>query len=94
LSDDIEVRKAPERHRFEIFVAGEQVGHAAYRDEVDRRVIPHTEIDPAREGQGLGGKLVQATLDATRDEGLLVVPDCPFVAAFIERNQEYADLVA
>jgi uncharacterized protein len=94
MSDGVEIRKVPDRHRFEILVDGEQAGLCNYRDESERRVFIHAEIDPAREGQGLGGKLVAAALDATRAEGLAVVPDCPFVAAFIERHPDYADLVA
>ena len=93
MTTTIEVRKIPERHRFEILVDGERAGLATYRDEDDHRVFIHTEIDPAREGQGLGGQLIRAALDATRAEGLLVLPQCPFVKDFIDRHPDYADLV-
>jgi uncharacterized protein len=36
---------------------------------------------------------VQGTLDDLRARGLALVPLCPFVADFITRHPEYADLV-
>jgi predicted GNAT family acetyltransferase len=46
------------------------------------------------EGSGVGSALVAGALDDIRSRGLRVVPLCPFVAAFIRRHSEYADLVA
>jgi len=46
------------------------------------------------EGRGIGSKLVRATLDQVRSEGLKVVPRCSFVRAYMERHPEYADLLA
>ena len=53
----------------------------------------HTEIDPAREGEGLGTHLVKAALDTARAEGLAVLPYSPCVRDFIDRHREYLDLV-
>jgi hypothetical protein len=92
--DDLEIRQAPDRHRFEIFLEGERVGLVTYRDQGDTRTFVHTETDPDKQGQGLAGNLVKYALDATRADGLRVVPECSYVSAFIERHPEYADLVA
>jgi predicted GNAT family acetyltransferase len=54
----------------------------------------HTEVDPEFEGSGLGGKLVAGALDDVRAQGRRVQPLCPFVAKYIARHPEYADLVA
>ena len=43
--------------------------------------------------RGVGSRLIRAALDSARDQGLRVVPQCPFVRAFIERHPEYRDLV-
>ena len=90
---EVAVRKVPEQRRFEIFVGEARVGLATYRDEAGRRVFEHTETDPAHQDQGLAGELVRAALDETRAEGLRVVPQCPYVAEFIDRHPEYGDLV-
>ncbi len=53
----------------------------------------HTEVDDEFEGRGLGSQLAQAALDAARDEGLDVLPFCPFIKAWIGKHPEYLDLV-
>ena len=53
----------------------------------------HTEVDPRFEGHGVGGRLVSQALDATREEGLAVIPVCPFVRAYIAGHPAYLDLV-
>jgi predicted GNAT family acetyltransferase len=54
----------------------------------------HTEIEPAFEGEGFGSALVSGALDDVRARGKRVRPLCPFVAAYVKRHPEYADLVA
>jgi predicted GNAT family acetyltransferase len=92
-SDDVEVRIRPEARRFEIVVDGDVAGHTRFHDGQGVRTFVHTEIDPAREGQGLASRLIREALDQTRAAGLRVVPECPFVRAFIEKHPDYADLV-
>jgi len=81
--------------RFEIHVDGCLAGFAQYRmKDPGLIVFTHTEIDDAYEGRGLGSTLVRAALDAARDRGLAVRPDCPFVRAYIARHPDaYLDLV-
>ena len=87
------VRDNRAEHEFEMVVDGERAV-AAYQREGDTIVFTHTMVPPAIEGRGVGSKLVRAALDAARDRHLTVVPQCPFVAAYIERHPEYRDLVA
>jgi len=92
-SPQITVHDAPDAHRFEaVDGIGVVAGFAAYRRDGDRIVFTHTEVDDAFEGHGVGSVLVRAALDAVRAEGLRVVPQCPFVKAWIEKHPEYADL--
>ena len=53
----------------------------------------HTEVEPAYEGQGLAGTLVEGALQDLRERGLRVIPVCPFVRSWLRRHPEYADLV-
>lgn len=86
-----------EAGRFEIHVSDgegdELAGHADYQRREGSITFVHTEIDPDHGGQGLGSALVSAALDQVRDEGLEVLPLCPFVSAFIGDHPEYLDLV-
>jgi uncharacterized protein len=88
------VADAPERSRFEISVDDALAGFAVYRLAPGRITFVHTEIDDAYSGQGLGGKLARAALDDVRTRGLAVKPDCPFIAGWIAKHPDYADLVA
>ncbi|MBR9921532.1 MAG: N-acetyltransferase [Bacteroidetes bacterium] len=56
--------------------------------------LTHTEVDRALEGRGLGSTIIQRTLDEVRRRNLKLVPLCPFVAAFLQKNRQYVDLLA
>lgn len=90
---DVTLRENTDGYRFELLVDGTTAGHAAYRVRDGITVITHSEIDPARRGQGLGNELARRTLDALRAQGARVVPSCGFFAAYVEEHPEYADLV-
>ncbi|MBN8808773.1 MAG: N-acetyltransferase [Sphingomonas sp.] len=79
-------------HEFELTVDGERA-IAAYQLEGDTIVFTHTLVPKRLEGRGAGSKLIRGALDAARDRGLKVVPQCPFVRAYIERHAEYRDLL-
>jgi predicted GNAT family acetyltransferase len=42
----------------------------------------------------VGGHLASAALEQIRAQGLKVQPLCPFIARYLERHPELADLVA
>lgn len=90
----IEVRDNADESRFEAALDGSTLGFAYYRLQPDRVVFTHTEVRPEAEGKGVGSALVRWALDDVRRRGLHVVPLCPFVAAYLKRHPEYADLVA
>ncbi len=90
-----EVRDNPEASRFELLVDGRLAGFAQYRLNDERITMYHTEVEPEYEGRGLGDELARAALDDVRRRGLVLVPLCPFIAAYIRRHpDDYLDLVA
>ena len=88
------VRDNPEQSRYEIRDGDRVLGLAAYERRGETMVFTHTEVDPDAGQDGLGSTLVRAALDDVRSRGGSVVPQCPFVRGWIERHQDYADLVA
>ena len=88
------VTDVPESDRFEIRSGDRVLGLAAYERRGDTLVFTHTEVDPGAGESGLGSTLVRAALDEVRSRDGSVVPRCSFVAGWIERHPEYADLVA
>jgi predicted GNAT family acetyltransferase len=78
--------------RFIAYVDGEEAGSAFYRVEDGTITFTHTEVGDAFEGKGVGGELARFGLDDSRAKGLRVVARCPFIAGWIERHPDYADL--
>ena len=85
------VRDNTERRRFELDVEG-GLAFALYRREGDTLAITHTETPVTLRGQGIASALVRGLLDIVRAQGLKVVPKCPFVAGYLDKHPEYADL--
>ena len=94
MSDEVTVVDNRERNRFEARLEGKLAGVLTYSIENGVSTMPHTVVEPEFGGRGVGGKLAKAALDDARERGLKVDPQCPFIAGYIERNPEYADLVA
>ncbi|MFE4831939.1 GNAT family N-acetyltransferase [Streptomyces sp. NPDC056672] len=86
------VERVDAKHRYEILVDGITAGLTAYRDRDDQRVFYHTEIDDAFAGQGLASLLVRQALTDVRASGKRVVPVCPYVAKFLKKHDEFADI--
>lgn len=78
-------------HRFEL-VADGHTAVAMYVREGDRIVFTHTIVPPELEGRGIGTRLVAGALEQVRTAGLRVVPQCPFVAAYLEKHPEAAKI--
>lgn len=93
-TDEITVVRNDGRHRYEALLNGAVVGHVWYRLRPGQVVLVHTEIEPEYEGRGVGAVLARETLDDIRARGEKVVPQCPFIAGYIQRHPDYADLVA
>jgi predicted GNAT family acetyltransferase len=79
--------------RFEIHL-GIDVAFVAYRATDSAIAYTHTEVPESLKGRGIAGRLAKHALDVAREESLLVVPLCPYVAAYIRQNPKYEDLVA
>ena len=82
-----------ESNRFEIQTEG-LVAVLEYSLQPGRIIFTHTGVPPALEGRGIGSQLAKAGLEYARENKLKVTPLCWFVAAYIERHPEYAELVS
>ena len=91
---EVTIRHNPARERFEVMVAGNVIGQAAYKaydgGGSPQRIFYHTVINEEYGGQGLAGKLATVALDETAAAGLAVVPVCPFIKKFLTKHPEYA----
>jgi predicted GNAT family acetyltransferase len=89
-----EVVDVPEASRYELRIDERLVGFAAYRRKEGRIVFTHTEVEEPSEGRGFGTGLAAFALEDARQQGLEVVPLCPFIAHFIDEHPEFQGVVA
>lgn len=90
--DDAQISDNCERSRFEVTVDG-HLSRADYGIAGDVITFTHTVVPPALEGRGIASRLIRHGLSEARERGLRVVPQCPFVAAYIAKHPEWADLL-
>jgi uncharacterized protein len=90
---EVSVRHNAAASRFE---AGEGVALAVaeYVLADGRMVFTHTLVPPELRGRGIAEQLVRAGLEFARAENRRVVPQCSYVAAFIQRHPEFQPLLA
>ena len=83
-----------EKQRYEIHVDGTFAGFTQAIEDGEVVTMPHTKIFDEFEGQGLASQLVTGALDDIRSRGKKIVAECPYVAQFVVKHPEYADLLA
>lgn len=90
---EVQVENNEAEHQFETTVDGH---HAVltYSVENGKLYLLHTGVDEALEGQGVGSALVRSAAEHARREGLRIVPFCHFAKGWLQRHDEYADLVS
>jgi uncharacterized protein len=83
----------PAGNRFELVVDG-HMAVAQYRLSPELIIFTHTEVPKALAGRGVGSALASGALDLVRSKGLKVVAECEFIAGYLGKHPEYADLIA
>ena len=80
-----------EKHRYELEVEGHLA--ATYYKLADGVItFVHTEVPPELGGKGVGSKLVKGALELIRADGRKVIGGCSFVADYLDKHPENADL--
>jgi hypothetical protein len=87
------VRDNTAQSRFELDVEG-STAFANYRLTPQAVIITHTETPRALRGRGVATDLVAGALQIIRADGRKVVAGCSFVADYLHKHPEFADLVA
>lgn len=91
--DKITVENNTDASRFQVQVE-EHTAVIDYYLRGDDIVFTHTGVPEPLGGQGLAGKMAKTALEYAKAEGLKVVPQCPFVRAYLRRHAEYQELVS
>ena len=79
-------------NRYEVEVGG-KTAVAEYRRAGDVVTFTHTKVPRELEGQSIASDLIAGALADVRNQGLKIIPECPYVAGYIERHPDLQDLV-
>lgn len=55
--------------------------------------LTNTYVNPAMRGRGIAAKLVQSAFTHARENNHKIIPTCSYIAAYVEKHPEDADLV-
>ncbi len=81
-----------EKHQYELHV-GKYMARIRYNKNDSGEIqLTHTEVPAALQGQGIAGALAKGALTIIRQEGLAVIPICPFIIKYMEKNPEWKDI--
>jgi predicted GNAT family acetyltransferase len=90
---DIELKIEKENERFVTFVEGSEA-YVEYILQDDKINFTHTYTPPALRGKGIARNVVKFAFEYARQNDLKVIPTCPYIRFFLEKNEEYKELLA
>jgi len=80
--------------QFSALVNEEEAGLMTYTWAGDHKfIIDHTEVNPDYSGQGVGKKLVMAAVEFARENGLKILPLCPYAKSVFDKTPAIQDLL-
>ncbi|RYG14359.1 MAG: N-acetyltransferase, partial [Caulobacteraceae bacterium] len=79
-------------HQYELPVEGE-VAVVTYNLSEPNLMITETLVPQHLEGRGIASRLARHVIADARERGLVILPVCPFFAAYFQKHPEHADVV-
>lgn len=92
MSDHHQVTFNTSENRYELSVDGQMVYADVHRDN-DVLYIEYVYAPPELRGKGAAGQFMTQLMDIVRAEQLKAVPICGYAASWLQRHQEYTDLI-
>lgn len=87
-----EIRDNVARSRYELPVEDE-VAVITYNLNPPNLMITETLVPQRLEGQGLASRLAKHVIADAKARGLVILPVCPYVSAYLQKHPEHADVV-
>ena len=89
---DPDIRDDRERRRYELEIDG-QTAVVLYNSVEGGLLVTETLVPQPIEGRGVASRMAKHVLSDLRARGLVVLPTCPFFAAYLRKHPEWADIV-
>src|SRR5690606_239318 len=86
--NELELIDNKEKKQFEINING-KIAFLKYILLSNKIILTHTEVPKELEGKKIGSALVRKVLENIEKRKLILIPLCPFTAAFIKRHPEW-----
>jgi|AntRauTorckE5430_2_1112549.scaffolds.fasta_scaffold03753_3 predicted GNAT family acetyltransferase len=87
------VQHNPERRRFEVKIET-KTAVAEYIEITQKLILTHTEVPRGLEGNGIASHLAVGALTYAKENDLVVMPLCPYMAGYIARHPEWKSILA
>lgn len=91
---EIELVKNEDKKRFEMVVDN----HTAFVEYIltndNVMFLTHTEVPKSLGGKGVGGSIVEKSLNYIKEKEYTLAPLCPFVASYLRKHLEWKTLLA
>ncbi len=89
---DPEIRDNADRHQYELPIE-DDVAVVTYNLSAPNLMITETLVPERLEGRGIASRLAKHVLADAKARELLILPVCPFFAAYLQKHPEHADVV-
>ena len=89
---DPDIHDNADRHQYELPVE-DDVAVVTYNLSAPNLMITETLVPERLEGRGVASRLAKHVLADARARELLILPVCPFFAAYLQKHPEHADVV-
>lgn len=90
---DYELIDNVENHQYEIRVEGNIAKIEYIKSDNGEIYLIHTEVPAVLGGKGIGSQLAEKVLTDIEQQGLRLVPICPFVAGYIHKYPDWRRIV-
>ena len=93
----MEIKQTDDKRKgsFEAIQDGKRAGEMTYTWAGDSKfIIDHTEVSEDFAGQGVGKKLLMATVEFARENNVQIIPLCPFAKSVFDKVEDIRDVLS
>jgi predicted GNAT family acetyltransferase len=88
-----EVTHKEEAHRFELEFE-DVIAYIEYKVKKPKVfAFVHTKVPDAHKGKGIASQLTKGAFEWCKEQGVRIIPVCPFIVTYIERHPEWKVLL-
>jgi predicted GNAT family acetyltransferase len=91
---ELEIKHDEQGQTFFAEINGEKALLEYYSRDDETLVFNHTFVPASLRDRGIAAGLTKYALNYAREHNFKVIPQCPYVAEYVERNKEFDDIIS